>query len=150
MPDARVSPVVLDLLRFTAVGGIGVVVDIVLFNVLRTTLLRDGSVTGAVLIAKGVATSVAILANWAGNRWWTFRDRRRARVLPELLSFIAASAMGSAVALVCLAISHYALGFTSTLADNISANVIGLALGSLLRFVLSRRWVFRPGARAAA
>ena len=43
----------------------------------------------------------------------------------------------------CLWISHYLLGFTSLLADNISSNVIGLALGTAFRFWLYRTWVFR-------
>jgi putative flippase GtrA len=40
------------------------------------------------------------------------------------------------------AISHYLLDFTSTLADNIAANVIGLGLGTAFRFWSYRRWVF--------
>jgi putative flippase GtrA len=39
-------------------------------------------------------------------------------------------------------VSHYVLGFTSPLADNISANVVGLGLGTLFRFWSYRRWVF--------
>ena len=39
---------------------------------------------------------------------------------------------------------HYLLGFTSLLADNISSNVIGLALGTAFRFSLYRLWVFSP------
>ena len=46
------------------------------------------------------------------------------------------------IALTCLFISHYALGFTSRLADNIAANGIGLALGTMFRFWSYRRWVF--------
>jgi putative flippase GtrA len=46
------------------------------------------------------------------------------------------------IALVCLWFSHYILGFTSPLADNISANVIGLGLGTIFRFWSYRRWVF--------
>ena len=42
----------------------------------------------------------------------------------------------------CLAISHYLLDFTSRLADNIAANVIGLGLGTAFRFWSYRRWVF--------
>ena len=42
----------------------------------------------------------------------------------------------------CLAISHYALGFTSPLADNIAANVVGLGLATAFRFWSYRRWVF--------
>jgi putative flippase GtrA len=50
--------------------------------------------------------------------------------------------VGLLISLACLAISHYALGFTSTLADNIAANVIGLGLGTAFRFWSYRRWVF--------
>ncbi|MCK2035743.1 GtrA family protein [Microbacterium sp. SSW1-49] len=143
MPESHTGPLARDLIRFAAVGGVGVVIDVVVFNALRATILPDGSVTGAVLIAKVAATALAILANWAGNRWWTFRDRRGTSITVEMASFIAVSLVGSAIALGCLAISHYLFGFTSALADNISANVIGLLLGSLFRFSASRRWVFR-------
>ena len=118
-------------------------VDVVVFNVLRASLLPDGRITGAVLIAKGAATSLAILVNWAGNRWWTFRDRHRTRIVAEMASFFAVSLGGSVIAVGCLAISHYLLGLTSVLADNISANIVGLLLGSLFRFLASRAWVFR-------
>ena len=46
------------------------------------------------------------------------------------------------IALACLWFSHYLLGLTSALADNISANVVGLALGTLFRFWSYRKWVF--------
>jgi hypothetical protein len=49
-------------------------------------------------------------------------------------------AMGIAVA--CLAVSHDVLHFTSTLADNISGNVIGIGLGTLFRFWAYRTFVF--------
>ena len=136
-------PIVRELIRFAAVGGVGVLIDFAVFNVLRATVLAPGLVTGAVLIAKAVATLLAIIANWAGNRWWTFRDRRSTNIATEMASFVTVSLIGSGIALGCLAISHYVLGLTSVLADNISANVVGLVLGSLFRFAASRRWVFR-------
>ncbi|MDP2014193.1 MAG: GtrA family protein, partial [Actinomycetota bacterium] len=46
------------------------------------------------------------------------------------------------IAIGCLYISHYVLGLTSALADNLSANVIGLGLGTLFRFWSYRKWVF--------
>ena len=52
------------------------------------------------------------------------------------------------IALACLWISHYVLGFASPLADNIATNVIGLALGTAFRFTLYRFWVFRGPAPA--
>ena len=33
---------------------------------------------------------------------------------------------------------------TSALADTVSANVVGLVLGSAIRFVLYRYWVYAP------
>ncbi|KDA04996.1 membrane protein [Microbacterium sp. CH12i] len=132
-----------DLARFAVVGGVGFIIDAGVFNLLRVTVLTDGRMVGAALVAKAISVSIAILANWAGNRWWTFRDRRHDRAFAEAVSFFGVSLAGSAIALVCLGISHYALGFTSPLADNISANVIGLLLGSMFRFIASRSWVFR-------
>jgi hypothetical protein len=46
------------------------------------------------------------------------------------------------IALACLWISHHWLGYTSLFADNISSNVVGLALGTAFRFLLYRYWVF--------
>ena len=56
--------------------------------------------------------------------------------------FFLLNAMGMGIALACLALSHYVFGFTSPLADNISANVIGLAMANAARFVLFREVVF--------
>jgi putative flippase GtrA len=43
----------------------------------------------------------------------------------------------------CLWISRHALGLADPISDNVSANVIGLALGTASRFYLYRTWVFR-------
>jgi putative flippase GtrA len=42
------------------------------------------------------------------------------------------------------------LNLTSLLADNISGNIIGLGLGTIVRFVLYRYWVWSPRRAAAA
>ena len=47
-----------------------------------------------------------------------------------------------------LAVSHYGLGFTSPLADNIAKNVIGLGIGTVFRFWTYRTWVFTSGSRS--
>jgi putative flippase GtrA len=136
--------------RFAAVGGLGFLVDVGLFNLLRLTLLADGHVPGAPLIAKSISVLAAIGANWAGNRWWAFRDRRGERPGREALAFLFVSLAGGAFSLVCLGLTHYVLGLTSPVADNVSANVIGLGLGSVFRFVAVRSWVFKPEPIAAA
>ena len=66
-----------------------------------------------------------------------------------LVEFVAASLVGMGATLACLGVSHYWLGLTTLLEDNISANVVGLLLGTMVRFVLYRYWVWNPGNRGA-
>lgn len=145
MPLASRTALGRQLLSFVLVGGVGLVVDIAVFNALRTTVLEPGLVHGGPVIAKAVSTSLAILVNWIGNRFWTFRSQRRADVVREGIEFAVVSAAGMAIALGCLWVSHYLLGYTSIIADNIATNVVGLALGTAFRFALYRWWVYSAG-----
>jgi len=133
---------VTQLARFGAVGLVGLVIDIALFNLLRITVLDPEIIAEGPIIAKTISTSVAIVVNWVGSRYWTFRLDRRRPAGREVLEFALVSIGGLLIAVGCLAISRYSLGFTSLLADNIASNVIGLALGSVFRFALYRSWVF--------
>lgn len=130
--------------RFGLVGAVGLVVDLGIFNLLRLTVLSPDELHEGPVIAKLISTAVAICVNWIGNRFWTFREHRGRRVLREGIEFALVSVGGMLIGLGCLWISHYVLGFTSVLADNISSNVIGLALGTAFRFALYRSWVFAP------
>jgi putative flippase GtrA len=131
----RLGHLVRELMKFGVVGGFAFVVDIGLFNLLLHA-------TDKPLTSKTISTVVATTASYVGNRTWTFRRRSRSGVRREYALFFVLNAVGLLIALACLAISHYALGFTSTLADNIAANVIGLGLGTAFRFWSYRRWVF--------
>ena len=134
---------IVQLTRFGLVGLVGLVIDVAVFNVLIFTVLSADSVHEGPIIAKVISTSLAIVANWLGNRHWTFRAVRRAQWWREGLEFAAASLVGMGVSLGCLWVSHYAVGFTSPLADNIATNVVGLGLGTAVRFTLYRLWVFK-------
>ena len=131
-----------QLTRFGAVGLLGLVIDVGIFNLLRLTVLSPEVLHEGPVIAKIISTSLAIIANWLGNRYWTFGARRRPHWLLEAVEFGLVSIGGLLIALGCLWVSHYALGFTSVLADNISTNVVGLALGTAFRFTFYRFWVF--------
>ena len=138
----RLGHLVRELMKFGVVGGVAFVVDVGLFNLLRAH--GPEGIHGWAIAAKTVAVVAAIAVNWIGNRVWTFRSRtRRTDTAREAVEFFIASVAGSLVALACLGVSHYGLHLTSAFADNISANVVGLVLGSLLRFVAYRQWVFR-------
>jgi putative flippase GtrA len=133
-----------QLVQFALVGGVGFVVDTAVFNLLRFTVFDPSRIHEGPLLAKTVSTIVAIAVNWIGNRYWTFGPHRSTRGGMEALEFLAVSILGMLVGLGCLWVSHYALGLDSPLADNISANVIGLLLGSAVRFALYRHWVYHP------
>lgn len=130
--------------RFGVVGLGGLVVDVAVFNLLRLTVFSPENVAEGPLLAKVVSTGVAIVVNWIGNRYWTFRSTRGRVPAREFAEFLLVSLGGMAIGLLCLWVSHYVLGFTSVLADNVATNVVGLALGTLFRFALYRSWVFAP------
>lgn len=133
----RFGHLVHELAKFGVVGAVAYLVDLITFNVLRSGAMDDRPLT-----AKIISTVAATTVAFVGNRHWTFRHRERAGLRREYVLFFVLNAVGLAIALGCLGVSHYLLNFTSPLADNISANVIGMALGTVFRFWSYRRFVF--------
>jgi putative flippase GtrA len=131
----RLGHLVRELMKFGVVGVVALAVDIGIFNLLLHT-------TDKPLTSKTVSTVVATTVSYLGNRHWTFRRRHRSGVRREYTLFFLLNGVGLLIALACLATSHYLLGFTSRLADNIAANVVGLALATTFRFWSYRRFVF--------
>ena len=144
----RVEHLVREVAKFGIVGLVALVVDVGLFNLLRFAG-GEGPLYDKPLTAKVVSVSVATTVAYFGNRYWTFRHRGRTSFHREYLLFFVLNGVGLAISVGCLWFSHYALGFTSPVADNISANVIGLGLGTLFRFWSYRRWVFPEDTEAA-
>lgn len=131
-------------LKFGVVGGIGYIIDVAIFNalVIAGQHNESSSFIFTSLGAKTVSTSIAIVFNWIGNRYWVFRAHRRRDVAREFLEFVVVAVAGLMISLAVLWFTHHVLGLHSLLADNISANVIGLGLGTIFRFVLYRYWVY--------
>jgi putative flippase GtrA len=143
----RVDHLVHEIAKFGTVGLVALVVDVGLFNLLCYSAASP--LHGKVLTAKIVSVCVATTVAYFGNRYWTFRHRGRTSFHREYLLFFVLNGVGLAISVGCLWFSHYALGFTGAVADNISANVIGLGLGTLFRFWSYRRWVFPEDTEAA-
>ncbi|WP_037605598.1 GtrA family protein [Streptacidiphilus rugosus] len=138
-PLRRIGP---ELGRFGAVGLAAYGTDVALFNLLR------GHGGAGPLAAKAVSLTFATAVAYLGNRWWTYRDRvrepqARTGVCREVVLFVLVSLGGLLIQLSCLAVSHYLLGFTSLLADNVSGSVVGMIGATGFRLLGFRTWVFR-------
>lgn len=130
---------VVDVVKFGAVGGGSYLIDLAIFNALR--IGAHGWLAGP-LVDKSIGIAVATVAAWAGNRYWTFSKTRRSDTTREFVEFAVVAVAGWLLNLAVLWFSHDVLGFRSVLADNISGNLIGAALGAALRFVAYRWWVY--------
>lgn len=128
--------------RFAVTGLAAYATDVAVFNV----LLLGADVPSAP--AKIASSVVAIAVAFVGSRWFTWRHRPRTHVGREYALFLVFSALAAGIQLACLLVARHVLGLTSPLADNISGNVVGMALATLFRFWTFRTFVFpaeRPG-----
>ncbi|MBQ0987188.1 GtrA family protein [Streptomyces sp. F63] len=133
----RVRRVSREAAKFGTVGAVGTLVNFLVFN-----LCVHGF--GLAVVRSGViATVAAIATNYLGNRHWTYRARDKDGQSRELGLFVFFSGIGLVIENGILALSHYGLGYTSTLADNIAKNVVGVGIASVFRFWSYRTWVFR-------
>ena len=130
-----------ELAKFGAIGAVSYVIDVGIFNALRFAG-GEGVLHDKPLTAKAISVAFATTFAYFGNRFWTFKHRARTSFKREYVLFFALNGIAMAIALTCLWVSHYLLGLTSALADNISANVIGLVLGTAFRFWGYHKWVF--------
>ena len=128
-----------EVLTFLAVGGTGYVVDVVAFNLLRSMHPFASLDPSA---ARTLAVAVAMCVTYAGNRSLTWRDHTSGDRRREVSLFVLFNIIGFGFSILTLVLSHDVLGLTSRLADNISANVVGLALGTVFRYVTYKRFVF--------
>ncbi|POX65900.1 hypothetical protein C3481_13500 [Microbacterium sp. Ru50] len=77
--------------RFLTVGGISTLIEVVTFNVLLFGLGWDA------VAAKIVASLVALVNAYFGNRQWTFKDRARRRRWVEITLFVIVNAVCTAL-----------------------------------------------------
>ncbi len=132
----RLSP---EVVSFLAVGGAGYVVDVSAFNYLRAAPVLS---TMDPSVAKSLAVALAMVVTYVGNRAVTWRGQSSSGRHREVALFVLFNVIGLGFSVLTLAVSHDLLGLTSRLADNISANIVGLALGTAFRFWSYKRFVF--------
>ncbi|MGW1895737.1 GtrA family protein [Streptomyces sp. NPDC002004] len=154
-PDARVTAprglrrhidqLAREIAKFGAVGGAGLLVNLLVFNLLRhVTHLQ-------VVRASVIATIVAIIFNYIGFRYFTYRDRDKSGRTKELTLFLLFSVIGLVIENGVLYLATYGFGWDSPLQSNVF-KFLGIGVATLFRFWSYRTWVFRamPAREAVA
>ncbi|MFJ8820228.1 GtrA family protein [Streptomyces sp. NPDC102467] len=135
--EVRVRELGPELVGFATAGVCAYAVDLGIFVWLRGSAGMDPISAKALSFVAGC--SVAFLGNALG----TYRRRTfRASRLRQCGVFFAVNVAGALVQLLCIAVSHYALGLTSPRADTISGAGVGMALATVLRFWGTRTLAF--------
>jgi putative flippase GtrA len=98
------------------------------------------------LVAFAVANLIGMVISYRGSRHWAFSTREPVGPGNGRVGFIAVNLVSLVIPMGCLALSRYVFDQDGAMADNVSANVIGLGLGTAFRFWASRRFVFRTPA----
>ena len=141
----RIDRLTREAAKFGAVGGAGLLVNLIVFNLVRSTTDLQ------VVRASVIATVVAIVSNYIGFRYFTYRDRDKSGRTKELTLFILFSAIGLVIENGFLYVATYGLGLDSPLASNVF-KFVGIGIATLFRFWSYRTWVFRaaPAREAVA
>lgn len=134
----KVLSLVRELLKFGTVGAVGWLVQTGVSNLLWHAV-GAGPLTGSV-----VATVVATIVTYAGNRYWTFRHRDQSGLAREYFLFFVLNGIGLLIQLLFLGFTVYTLKLDGPLARNLSNNVFGVAFATLFRYWSYKKWVFLP------
>ncbi|MGY1845021.1 GtrA family protein [Modestobacter sp. SYSU DS0875] len=124
-----------ELSAFGVVGAACFVLDVGLFQVLYVQTGLDA------VAAKAVSTVVAMTVAYVAHRHWSFAHRARTGARREYLLFAAVNGVTLLLSLAVVAFVRHGLGQEDPLVLQL-ANVGSIALGTALRFLGYRRWVF--------
>ncbi|MEU9381827.1 GtrA family protein [Streptomyces sp. NPDC048279] len=125
-----------EVAKFGAVGGAGILVNLGVFNLVRHLTELP------VVRASVIATVVAIVFNYLGFRYWTYRDRDKGGRTKELTLFLLFSAVGLVIENGLLYLATYGFGWDSPLQSNVF-KFVGIGVATLFRFWSYRTWVFK-------
>jgi putative flippase GtrA len=140
----RFRQLIHEFAKFAVIGAAGVFITNAVYDLLYLHL-GLGPVTSTT-----IATIVATIASYLGNRYWSFRDRQRTGVMREIAVFAVLNGIGLLIQDAAVAFNYYGLGLGhDKLAGFIALNA-GIVLATLFRFWSYRRfvWVAPPAGQA--
>jgi putative flippase GtrA len=129
-------------LKFNAVGGIGIGVQLAALALLRSLLKLD------YLLATGLAVEIAVIHNFVWHERFTWADRPAARPFRSLVRLVkfnvsnGAVSIGGNLVLMRLLVGGLKLNY-------VVSNLVAIVVCSLVNFLLGDRFVFDAEARPA-
>lgn len=139
---ARLLALGREFAKFGTVGGLGIFVNLAVFNICRTA-------TGLPVVRCSViATLVAIAFNYLGLRHFAYKDRDKSHRSREIALFAAFSAVGLVIENGVLYVATYGFGWDTPFQNNLF-KFLGIGAATLFRFWSYRAWVFRALPRHA-
>ena len=127
--------VVRELGAFGVVGTSAFLVDVGVFQVLYAVAGVDP------VTAKLTSTLTATTVAYLGHRYWSFAHRVRTGIRRSFLLFAAVNTTTLLIGLGVVWFVRYPLGYESALVLQ-AANLTSIAMGTTVRFLAYRRWVF--------
>lgn len=135
-----------EFAKFLIVGGTAWIVDAGIFTLLSHTVLDK-----KVLTSKIISVLISIMVSYVLNREWSFNTRGGREMHHEAMLFFLVNGLALGINLIPLAVSHYLIGInlgngygrlTVSIADWVSANIIGTLVAMGFRYWAYRRYVF--------
>jgi putative flippase GtrA len=130
------------LIKFLAVGGLGVFVNLLVMAVVfKVTGYRDWR-------ASAIASTVAALHNYFLNNHWTFADRRRSgsALFSGALLYLPMSAAGVAITTVTysiLTLARFRVHFGTSSLYPYAVQLIAISFGTYLNYSLNKLFTWR-------
>lgn len=127
--------------KFLVIGAIGAIITFGVANALHP-IGKYKAIT--------VATILATVITYLGNRYWTFRHRQGKGTTRDSIMFFVLNGVGLLIYYACIGLIDVA-GLGHSVAWYNVALVVGTGLGTLFRFWSYRRWIWlaSPGAPAS-
>ncbi len=132
---ARFRVVIHEVAKFGVVGFLSFAVTIIGANVLHSGAGLNE------LVSVAIATTVATVLSFLGNKHWAFRHRKGNALRRESVLFFVFNCIGLLVQLIFVAVARYGLGLTGTYSYNV-ANLLGITVATMFRLYTYRMWVF--------
>lgn len=138
--------------KYAFVGATATVVAFVIFNVLVHGLVGTdlAPLHSRPLTAYVIANAVGMIISYHGTKQWAFRNRGTSHLDGGLVAFIGINLVTMMIPIACLWFSRNVLGLDDPFSDNVAANLIGLGIANVGRFLLFRSLVFNEPAPVAS